>query len=124
MGLVLLVYLDLAVREALDRNAVKSRRDLLNCVYIGTVRRIRPQTMTVSAALIGLTPMLWMKGAGGGIMRHLATPMIGGLASSFFLELLVLPALYYMVMGIALRKHMTASTALPPQEATGEGAKP
>ncbi len=124
MGLVLMVYLDLAVREALDRNAVKSRRDLLNCIYIGTVRRIRPQTMTVSAALIGLTPMLWMTGAGGGTMRHLAIPMIGGLASSFLLELLVLPALYYMAMGIALRNHMTASTDLPPQKTADEGATP
>lgn len=124
MGLVLMVYLDIAVRDALDRNAIKSRRDLLNCVYTGTVRRIRPQTMTVSAAVIGLTPMLWMKGAGGGIMRHLAIPMIGGLASSFLLELLVLPALYYMVMGIALRKYMAESTPLPPQETTAEGVKP
>lgn len=113
MGLVLMVYLDIAVRDAMEQNAIHSRRDLLDCVYNGTVRRIRPQTMTVSAALLGLTPMLGSTGTGSGIMRHLAVPMIGGLASSFLLELLVLPALYYMVMSITLRGKFTSPSEAP-----------
>ncbi len=104
MGLVLLLYLDVAVRDALRKNALCSRRDLFRCVYTGTVRRIRPQTMTVVAALVGLVPLLWTNGTGGGIMRHLAVPMIGGLITSFGLELLILPAIYYMVMNLALQK--------------------
>lgn len=119
MGLVLMVYLDIAVRSAIERDMLRSRCDLLNCVYEGTVRRIRPQTMTVCAALAGLVPLLWASGTGAGIMRHLAVPMIGGLLTSFFLELTVLPGLYYMVMGAVLRRHLKDRPASQPPENAG-----
>ncbi|MGC8560379.1 MAG: efflux RND transporter permease subunit [Phycisphaerae bacterium] len=122
MGLVLLVYLDIAVREAVEQNALHSREDLLRCVYNGTVRRIRPQTMTVCAALAALVPLLWASGTGAGIMRHLAVPMIGGLITSFLLELLVLPGLYYVVMGIALRDRFGAGPDSPPSSTQGVSA--
>ena len=78
---------------------------------IAAARRIRPQTMTLCAALISLTPLLWVQGAGGSVMRRLAAPMIGGLATAFVLELLVLPALYFIAMQWVLRKEWGTSAA-------------
>ncbi|EQD70291.1 heavy metal efflux pump, CzcA family, partial [mine drainage metagenome] len=117
MGLVLLVYLDVTLREFRDTGRLRNRNDLLEAVYTGTVRRIRPKTMTVSAALVGLAPLLWAQGSGADIMRHLAVPMIFGLITSFILELMVLPTLYYMVMSYALRHQFEPHT--PPS--AGEG---
>ena len=117
MGLVLLVYLDVSLRQARESGRLNSREDLLDAVHTGTVRRIRPKTMTVSAALMGLAPLLWAQGSGADVMRHLALPMICGLITSFLLELLVLPALYYMAMGFALRHQFARST--PPDAHSG-----
>ncbi len=103
MGLVLLVYLDMSLRQALENGRLNSRADLMEAVQAGTVRRIRPKAMTVCAAIMGLAPLLWAQGSGADVMRHLALPMICGLTTSFLLELLVLPTLYYMVKGHALR---------------------
>jgi hypothetical protein len=52
-------------------------------------------------------------------MRHLAVPMIGGLLTSFFLELTLLPGLYYMVMGAVLRRHLKDRPASQPPENAG-----
>ncbi len=103
MGLVLLLYLDVSFQQAKREGRLRNKRELFDAVYTGAVRRIRPQTMTVCAALIGLTPLLWAKGAGGSVMRRLAAPMIGGLGTAFVLELLVLPVLYFIVMRRLLR---------------------
>ncbi len=109
MGLVLLVYLDVSLRQALESGRLNSRADLLEAVHTGTVRRIRPKTMTVCAALMGLVPLLWAQGSGADVMRHLALPMICGLITSFLLELLVLPTLYYMVKSHTLRSRFAPS---------------
>ena len=116
MGLVLLVYLDVSVREFRESGRLRSRADLLEAVYTGTVRRIRPKTMTVSAALVGLAPLLWAQGSGADMMRHLAVPMIFGLITSFVLELMVLPTLYYIVMSYALRHHFEPDGPLSGKE--------
>ena len=60
----------------------------------GAVKRVRPKLMTVGAALMGLLPILWSSSAGSDIMRSVAAPMIGGLVTSFLLELTVYPAAY------------------------------
>ncbi len=127
MGLVLLVYLDVSVRQARESGHLRNRDELLEAVYTATVRRIRPKTMTVSAALGGLAPLLWADGAGADMMRHLAVPMIFGLITSFALELLVLPTVYYMMMSYALRDqfetHASPSAALSPSALhSGDGA--
>ena len=115
MGLVLLVYLDVSVREARESGRLRNRGELLEAINTATVRRIRPKTMTVSAALVGLAPLLWAQGSGADMMRHLAVPMIFGLITSFALELLVLPTAYYMLMSYALRRHFEAHA--PPDAA-------
>ena len=123
MGLVLLLYLDVSFNQARTAGRLRNKQELFDAVHTGAVRRIRPQTMTVCAALISLTPMLWVKGAGGSVMRRLAAPMIGGLATAFILELLILPALYFIVMQWVLRKEFRAPTPQaknnPPAQAGG-----
>ena len=111
MGLVLLLYLDVSLRQAREAGHLRNKQDLFAAVHAGAVRRIRPQTMTLCAALISLTPLLWVQGAGGSVMRRLAAPMIGGLATAFVLELLVLPALYFIAMQWVLRKEWGTSAA-------------
>ncbi len=110
MGMVLLLYLDGSVKQAQKDGRLENKPDLFEAVYTGAVRRIRPQAMTASAAIIGLTPLLWATGAGGSVMRRLAAPMFGGLGTAFILELLVLPTLYYIVMGWQLQKKWNTST--------------
>ncbi|MGC8623994.1 MAG: efflux RND transporter permease subunit [Phycisphaerae bacterium] len=119
MGLVLLLYLDVSFNQARTVGRLRNKQELFDAVHTGAVRRIRPQTMTVCAALISLTPMLWVKGAGGSVMRRLAAPMIGGLATAFILELLVLPALYFIVMHWVLRKEFDAANHVPPVKEGG-----
>jgi Cu(I)/Ag(I) efflux system membrane protein CusA/SilA len=50
--------------------------------------------MTVMAMFVGLVPILWSVGAGADVMKRIAAPMIGGIFTSFLLELVVYPALY------------------------------
>ena len=62
----------------------------------GAVKRVRPKLMTVAAAFMGLMPIMWSTGAGSDVMKRVAAPMVGGLATSFLLELLVYPAIYLL----------------------------
>ena len=69
-------------------------------MHDGAVKRIRPKTMTVAAAFIGLVPLLWATGTGADVMRRLAAPMLGGLFTSFLMELLIYPIIFYVAKGI------------------------
>ena len=62
----------------------------------GAVKRVRPKMMTVMAAFMGLLPIMWSTGAGADMMKRVAAPMVGGLSTSFLLELLVYPAIYFI----------------------------
>jgi Cu(I)/Ag(I) efflux system membrane protein CusA/SilA len=73
-----------------------SLADLYAAVHDGAVKRIRPKAMTVSAAFIGLVPLLWAQGTGADTMRRIAAPMIGGLLISFVMELVVYPVVFYL----------------------------
>jgi len=68
--------------------------DLRQAAIQGAVKRVRPKMMTVMAAMMGLLPILWSNGAGADLMKRIAAPMIGGLLTSFVLELLVYPVLF------------------------------
>ena len=96
-GIFMLLYLDLSHREFLRAGLLRSRSDLVEAIIEGSARRVRPKLMTVSAMLAGLLPILWASGPGAQIMRHIAVPVIGGIVTSFLLELLVYPALFYML---------------------------
>ncbi len=94
MGVFMLLYLDLAYDEAKREGRMRNENDLRVAIIHGAVKRVRPKMMTVIAAMAGLLPILWAQGAGADVMRRIAAPMIGGLGSSFLLELLIYPVLY------------------------------
>jgi Cu(I)/Ag(I) efflux system membrane protein CusA/SilA len=93
-GVFMLLYLDLAYDERRRAGTLRSATDLDDAIVHGAVKRVRPKLMTVLAAFLGLLPIMWSTGAGADVMKRIAAPMVGGLATSFALELLVYPALY------------------------------
>jgi Cu(I)/Ag(I) efflux system membrane protein CusA/SilA len=95
-GVFMLLYLDLAYDEAKREGRMHSREDLDEAIYHGAVKRVRPKVMTVACAFFGLVPIMWSTGAGADVMKRIAAPMIGGLATSFLMELLVYPAVYLL----------------------------
>jgi copper/silver efflux system protein len=101
-GLVMLLYLDNSYERFKSEGRMRTREDLWQAVHDGAVKRIRPKTMTVAAAFIGLVPLLWANGTGADVMRRLAAPMLGGLFTSFLMELLIYPIIFYVAKGIGL----------------------
>lgn len=95
-GVFMLLYLELAHEEAQQRGQLQTREELQEAIIHGAVKRVRPKAMTVCAAFMGLLPILWAAGAGADVMKRIAAPMIGGLVTSFALELLVYPAVYLL----------------------------
>jgi len=95
-GVFMLLYLDLAYQEKAKKGEMRSREDLHEAIIQGAVKRVRPKLMTVMAAFMGLIPILWSMGTGADLMKRIAAPMVGGLFTSFALELLVYPAIYYL----------------------------
>lgn len=93
-GVFMLLYLDLALEERRQAGLLRSRSDLRQAILDGAAKRIRPKFMTVMAMFVGLVPILWSVGAGADVMKRIAAPMIGGIFTSFLLELVVYPALY------------------------------
>lgn len=93
-GVFMLMYLDLEF-EARKKN-IRSEHDLKEAVYAGAVHRLRPKMMTVLAAFCGLLPIMFSDGAGSDIMKAIAAPLVGGLFTSFVLELLVYPPVYLL----------------------------
>ncbi|MFN8010434.1 MAG: CusA/CzcA family heavy metal efflux RND transporter [Holophagaceae bacterium] len=95
-GVFMLLFLDLAHDEAKREGRLATTGDLVEAIIHGAVKRVRPKAMTVAAAFMGLLPIMWSTGTGADLMKRIAAPMVGGLATSFLLELLVYPAIYYL----------------------------
>ena len=95
-GVFMLLFLDLSYEDAVKKGRMKTRSDLTEAIIHGAVKRVRPKLMTVSTAFIGLLPIMWSTGTGADMMKRIAAPMVGGLVTSFILELLVYPVLYSM----------------------------
>ncbi|HEV2444271.1 MAG TPA: efflux RND transporter permease subunit, partial [Candidatus Sulfopaludibacter sp.] len=93
-GVFMLLYLDIAYQHAREAGKLGSLRDLRAAVLEGAVKRIRPKFMTVAAMFLGLAPIMWSVGTGADVMKRIAAPMIGGIFTSFLLELVVYPAIY------------------------------
>jgi Cu(I)/Ag(I) efflux system membrane protein CusA/SilA len=93
-GVFMLLYLDIAYHHAEGEGRLRSLRDLQEAILEGAVKRIRPKFMTVSAMFLGLVPIMWSIGTGADVMKRIAAPMIGGIFTSFILELVVYPAIY------------------------------
>jgi len=93
-GVVMLLYLDLAYERFKREGRMKSLADLNAAVEDGAVQRLRPKMMAVMAILLGLLPIMWSTGAGADVMKRIAAPMVGGVISSFALQLLIYPVIF------------------------------
>ncbi|HEX3481732.1 MAG TPA: efflux RND transporter permease subunit [Kofleriaceae bacterium] len=92
----MLLFLDLSHDEARRAGRLHSEADLVEAIIHGAVKRVRPKAMTVCAAMLGLLPILWSTGTGADVMKRIAAPMVGGLVTSFAMELLVYPPIYFL----------------------------
>jgi Cu(I)/Ag(I) efflux system membrane protein CusA/SilA len=95
-GIFMLLYLDLAYNDMRSQGKMHSRADLKEAVSYGAVKRVRPKMMTVACLFLGLLPIMWSMGTGADVMKRIATPMIGGIFTSFLMELMVYPAIYFL----------------------------
>jgi Cu(I)/Ag(I) efflux system membrane protein CusA/SilA len=95
-GVFMLLFLDLSHDEAKAKGRLRTTGDLVEAIVHGAVKRVRPKAMTVCATFIGLLPIMWSTGTGSDLMKRIAAPMVGGLITSFAMELLVYPAIYYL----------------------------
>jgi copper/silver efflux system protein len=95
-GVFMLLFLDLSYEEAKRKGNLKNVSDLKEAVIHGAVKRIRPKIMTVMAASMGLMPIMWSMGTGADVMKRIAAPMVGGLFTSFIMELLVYPPIFLL----------------------------
>jgi Cu(I)/Ag(I) efflux system membrane protein CusA/SilA len=93
-GVFMLLYLDLAYEKAKRERSHVTRQHLYAAIVEGAAKRLRPKLMTFTTVSIGLVPIMWSTGSGSEIMKRIAAPMIGGIFTSFVLELLVYPAIY------------------------------
>jgi Cu(I)/Ag(I) efflux system membrane protein CusA/SilA len=110
-GVFMLLFLDLSHDEARKKGLLRNEGELKEAIVHGAVKRVRPKAMTVFAAMLGLLPIMWSTGAGADVMKRIAAPMVGGLATSFLMELLVYPAIYFLWK----KRHLGKSEALPAQ---------
>jgi copper/silver efflux system protein len=109
-GVFMLLFLDLSFNDMMSQGKMKTLADLKEAIIHGAVKRIRPKLMTVMAMFMGLIPIMWSMGTGADVMKRIAAPMIGGIITSFILELLVYPPLYAMWKQREIRK--TEQTAV------------
>ena len=93
-GVVMVVYIDEAFHRRVREGRIRNRHDIVDAHAEGTIQRLRPKLMTITTMAAGLLPLLWAQGAGAEIMKRVAAPMLGGLCTSAFLTLEVLPVLY------------------------------
>jgi len=93
-GVFMLLYLDIAYEQAKKEGRMRTLAELQEAILQGAVKRLRPKFMTVATAFLGLVPIMWATGTGSDVMKRIAAPMIGGIFTSFLLELLVYPPIY------------------------------
>lgn len=110
-GVIMLLYLTMAHRTWHSEGRIRTRADLTEVIVEGAAKRIRPKLMTVLAAMVGLLPVLWSDGTGADVMKRIAAPMVGGLVTSFLLELTVYPALFALWKGRGLGNEARTTSA-------------
>jgi len=105
-GVVMLLYQDLVYQKRKAEGRLRTREDLMDAVREGALMRLRPKLMTVLANIFGLLPVMWATGTGAEVAKRIAAPMVGGVTTSFLLELLVYPAIYLLWKWHAEVKHL------------------
>ena len=113
-GVFMLLFLDLSYFDAVKRGKMKTKEDLEEAIVHGAVKRIRPKMMTVMAMFMGLIPIMYAMGTGADVMKRIAAPMIGGIFTSFILELLVYPPIYSIWKWKYEMKHGTVDVSKLP----------
>jgi Cu(I)/Ag(I) efflux system membrane protein CusA/SilA len=93
-GVFMLLYLDLAYEKAKKEGRLRSLADLQAAIVDGAAKRLRPKFMTMATTCIGFIPIMWATGTGSDVWKRIAAPMVGGILTSFLLELIVYPAIY------------------------------
>jgi Cu(I)/Ag(I) efflux system membrane protein CusA/SilA len=109
-GVVMVVYIDEAFQRRVREGRLRTREDIIEAHAEGTVARLRPKIMTITTMAVGLLPLLWSDGAGAEIMKRVAAPMLGGLITSAFLTLEVIPVLYTIWRARQLRMAQKAES--------------
>jgi copper/silver efflux system protein len=117
-GVFMLLYLDMAYEEARRQGRLLNLSDLHETIVQGAAKRLRPKFMTFAITCIGLFPILWSTGAGSDVMKRIAAPMVGGIFTSFILELLVYPAIYEVWRGRSCVEQSDARLELVPASTT------
>jgi len=106
-GVVMLIYLDSALREARARHAAEGkafdRAALVEAIMQGATQRVRPKSMTVAVILAGLAPIMIGSGTGSEIMQRIAAPMVGGMVSAPLLSMLLMPVAYLLMIRRRIR---------------------
>jgi Cu(I)/Ag(I) efflux system membrane protein CusA/SilA len=121
-GVVMVVYIDEAFQRRVSEGRLLTREDIIEAHAEGTVQRLRPKVMTITTMAVGLMPLLWSDGAGAEIMKRVAAPMLGGLITSAFLTLEVIPVLYTIWRTRQLRTAQEAAMPIEVGVLAGEGA--
>jgi len=122
-GVFMLLFLDLSYYDAVRAGKMRTKEDLREAVIHGAVKRIRPKMMTVCAAFMGLMPVMWSLGTGADMMKRVVAPMIGGLFTSFILELLVYPPIYEIwKWNFEMKRGTVAPSEIPVPGLRGHGA--
>jgi Cu(I)/Ag(I) efflux system membrane protein CusA/SilA len=123
-GVFMLLYLDIAYEDARKEGRLRSAEDLREAILHGAVKRIRPKFMTVATMFMGLVPIMWSVGAGADVMKRIAAPMIGGIFTSFVLELVVYPAIYEIwKWHFGLKRELNLERGLSPELEQAHGAR-
>ena len=107
-GVVMLVYLDQALAKRRETARAEGRAvtlaELREAVVEGALLRLRPKMMTVATIIVGLLPIMYGIGTGSEVMQRIAAPMVGGIVSATLLTLVVIPAVYLIWQGMAIRR--------------------
>ena len=103
-GVVMVVYLDEALKQRLAQDAPMTEAGLLQAVIDGAVQRLRPKLMTVTAVILSLAPILWETGIGSDVMKPIAAPIVGGMITSTIHVLILVPVFFLLIKRRALRR--------------------
>jgi len=120
-GVFMLLYLELSYEQAKKEGRLRSLAELQEAIVHSAAKRLRPKFMTVATTFLGFFPIMWATGTGSDIWKRIAAPMIGGIFTSFLLELIVYPAVFE-IWKWHFEVKPTTSGGQPPEHREAEGA--
>lgn len=108
-GVIMITYLDQSYTKWKTEGRLQSIQNLIESVFDGSVKRVRPITMTVASTILGLLPIMWTQASGADVAKRIAAPMVGGMLTTIILTLLVIPCIYIIWRGWELKHQHKAS---------------